>query len=99
MPIFYICVFVGYLGLKITKNKIERHDDDFIFIKNKTLGVLTAVWLILVTFVGMLMQIYKEDIFQFIMNLTIPVVLLGLGLILPLIAKIYNNKHGIDPNK
>lgn len=99
MPIFYICVFVGYLGLKITKNKIERHKDDFIFIKNKTLGSLCAIWLIAVTFVGMVMQIYKEDMFQFMMNLCIPIVLLGLGLILPFIANIYNKRHGIDPEK
>lgn len=45
------------------------------------------------------MQIYKEDMFQFMMNLCIPIVLLGLGLILPFIANIYNKRHGIDPEK
>lgn len=95
MPLFYVCVFIAYIGLKVAKKKIKRHDDDFTFIKNKNLGVLVGVWCAALTIVALMMQIYKDDMFQFIMNLSIPIILLGLGLLLPIIAKGYNKRHGI----
>lgn len=43
MPIFYICVFLAYVALKADKKKIKRHKDDYIFIKNKSLGMLVGI--------------------------------------------------------
>ena len=95
MPIFYLCVFVAYIGLKFDKKKIKRHKDDYIFIKNKSFGILAGIWLCVVTLVGMLMQMYDESIFIFVLNICIPVVLVGMGVVIPFIAQVYNKRHGL----
>ncbi len=43
----------------------------------------------------MIMQMYKEDVFLFVLNICIPVVLVGVGIIIPFIAQIYNKRHGL----
>lgn len=95
MPIFYICVFVAYIALKVDKKKVKKHKDDFIFIKNKGLGIFVGLWCAVITFAGMVMKMQNDDPAKFIMNVAIPIVLIAMGLILPLIAKAYNNKKGV----
>lgn len=41
------------------------------------------------------MKMQNDDPAKFIMNVAIPIVLTAMGMILPLIAKTYNNKKGI----
>ena len=41
------------------------------------------------------MQMYDENMFIFILNICIPVVLLAMGVIIPFIAQMYNKKHGL----
>lgn len=94
-PLFYVCVFIAYIGFKACKKKIKRHEDDFTFIKNKTLGIIIGAWCSILTLAALIMQIYEENIFLFILNLCIPLILLGLGVILPFFAQRYNRKHGI----
>ena len=43
----------------------------------------------------MIMKMQNDDPAKFLMNVLIPIVLIVMGLILPMIAKAYNNKKGI----
>ena len=98
MPIFYLCVFIAYIALKIDKNKVKKHKDDFIFVKSKGLGIFIGLWCSIITFAGMVMKMQNDDPAKFIMNVAIPIVLIVMGLILPIIAQTYNKKKGIKTN-
>lgn len=95
MPIFYLCVFISYIALKVGKKKVEKHKDDFVFIKNKYVAIGVGVWVFLITLIAIIMQMYKDDLFQFVLNTMIPIMLVGLGALIPFATQFYNKKHGI----
>lgn len=90
MPLRYLFVFMAYIALKKSIEKFNK--SEYTFIKNKTFGILVGGWCFLVTSVCCLVGMYDQDVFQMFMNIVTPLVLLGIGLLLPLAAKRKQNK-------
>lgn len=93
MPLRYLWVFLAYMLIKrASKNKFYS---EYKFIKNKKIGFGVGLWCFIFTAFACLLGIFPKGIetftsqwyFQISLNLLTPIVLIGLGLILPLIAK------------
>lgn len=84
MPLRYLWVFVAYIALKKAGEKFPAQ---YRFVKNRTLGVILGAWCFLFTAFACILGIYSEDTFQFVLNIVTPFVLIGLGFIMPQIAK------------
>lgn len=88
MPLRYLWVFVAYIALKKAGDKFNP---EYKFVKNKTLGIIIGAWCFAFTAFACIGGIYSEDPFQLTLNIVTPFVLIGLGLILPYIAKKTNH--------
>lgn len=55
--------------------------------KNSKLAVLLSAWRFAVTAACCIMGMYSEDAFTMILNIATPCVLLGLGMIMPRLAR------------
>lgn len=84
MPLRYLWVFVAYIALKKVGEKIPR---EYYFVKNRTLGIVLGAWCFAFTAFACIGGIYSKDIFQLILNIVTPFILIALGLILPYVAK------------
>ena len=96
LPLRYLWVFVAYIALKRAGQKFTA---DYRFTKNKTLGLLIGGWCFFFTAYacigGMIPKIpagSSEYTFQLIANIITPIILLGLGVIMPMIAKKTNKE-------
>ncbi|MEG2347873.1 MAG: amino acid permease [Cetobacterium sp.] len=96
MPLRYLWVFLAYIGLRgLVKNKSLSNASSFKFIKNDKIATLVGVWCFGFTAFACLMGIFPKNIqmfssewfFQITLNILTPIVLVGLGLIFPKIAK------------
>ena len=101
MPMRYLWVFVAYMGLKKAANKFST---EYKFIKNPKIGFLMGLWCFSFTTFACVMGMFPtnvdafsgEWIFRVALNVMTPIILMGLGLILPMIAKKTNNKEKIS---
>lgn len=101
MPMRYLWVFVAYMGLKKAANKFST---EYKFIKNPKIGFLVGLWCFSFTTFACVMGMFPtnvdafsgEWIFRVALNVMTPIILMGLGLILPMIAKKTNNKEKIS---
>lgn len=101
MPMRYLWVFVAYMGLKKAADKFST---EYKFIKNPKIGFLVGLWCFAFTTFACVMGMFPtnvavfsgEWIFRVALNVITPIVLMGLGLILPMIAKKTNNKEKIS---
>ena len=101
MPMRYLWVFVAYMGLKKAANKFST---EYKFIKNPKIGFLVGLWCFAFTAFACVMGMFPtnvdafsgEWIFRVALNVMTPIILMGLGLILPIIAKKNNNKEKIS---
>ncbi|MDD3164527.1 MAG: amino acid permease [Oscillospiraceae bacterium] len=84
MPMRYLWVFVAYIALKKAGEKFPA---EYRFTKKKGLGMGLGVWCFALTAFACILGVYSEDAFQLALNIITPCVLLGLGCILPAIAK------------
>lgn len=91
MPIRYLWVFVAYIALKWQFGKFSS---EYKFIKSKKFGILVASWCFSFTAFACILKMIPQSAssaqsynFQLIVNVLTPIVLLGLGLILPIIAQ------------
>ena len=92
MPMRYLWVFVAYMGLKKAANKFST---EYKFIKNPKIGFLVGLWCFAFTSFACVMGMYPinvdafsgEWIFRVALNVMTPIILMGLGLIIPMIAK------------
>ena len=89
MPLRYLWVFVAYIALKKAGDKFPAQ---YHIVKNKTVGMIFGGWCFLFTAFACIMGIYSEDRFQLILNIVTPFVLIGLGFIMPMIARRTNKK-------
>ncbi|MEG0068824.1 MAG: amino acid permease [Cetobacterium sp.] len=96
MPLRYLWVFLAYIGLRgLVKNKSLSSASSFKFIKNDKIATLVGIWCFGFTAFACLMGIFPKNIqmfssewfFQITLNILTPIVLVGLGLIFPKIAK------------
>lgn len=88
MPLRYLWVFVAYIALKKAGDKFGG---DYKFVKNKVVGMILGGWCFAFTAFACITGMYSEDPFQMVLNIVTPFVLVGLGLIMPFIAKRKNN--------
>ena len=101
MPMRYLWVFVAYMGLKKAANKFST---EYKFIKNPKIGFLVGLWCFAFTAFACVMGMFPtnvdafsgEWIFRVALNVMTPIILMGVGLILPMIAKKTNNKEKIS---
>ncbi len=85
MPLRYLWVFVAYILLK--KNYQSNIKPAYQFVKNKKLGIAIASWCFAYTAIACIGGIYSDNLSLLLVNLITPFVLIGLGFILPAIAK------------
>lgn len=99
MPLRYLWVFLAYIGLRgFIKNRGLSQNAVFKFINNDKIATLIGVWCFSFTAFACLMGIFpkniekfsQEWIFQITLNILTPLVLVGLGFILPKIARKQN---------
>lgn len=84
MPLRYLWVFFAYMALKKAGEKFPA---EYRFVKNQKLGIFLGGWCFAVTAYACLSGIYSDDLFKFALNLITPFVLIGLGFIMPYLAK------------
>jgi amino acid transporter len=92
MPLRYMWVFFAYMALKKAS---DRFSSDYHFVKNKTIGTIAGLWCFVFTGFACIMGMFPKGVaayssawyFQFGMTLITPLVLLGIGFILPHLAK------------
>ena len=88
MPMRYLWVFLAYMGLKKAASKFNT---EYKFIKNPKIGFLVGLWCFGFTAFACIMGMFPTDvptfskdwIFRVTLNVMTPIVLMGLGLILP----------------
>ena len=83
MPLRYLWVFAAYIALK---RGGEKFPAVYRFVRNKEIGIAIGLWCFVFTAFACLTGIYSEDPFQLVLNIVTPVVLVGLGFIMPMIA-------------
>ena len=84
MPLRYLWVFAAYIALK---KGGERFTAVYRFVKSRGVGTAFGVWCFVFTAFACLTGIYSDDAFQLVLNIVTPFVLVGLGFIMPVIAK------------
>lgn len=85
MPLRYLWVFTAYMALKKHAGKFES---EYMLTKNKTIGLILGGWCFLFTAFACILGMYSENsLFQTVLNICTPAVLIALGLIMPAIAK------------
>jgi len=93
MPMRYLWVFLAYILLN---KHLKEFKSDYMFLKNPLVGKLVGGWCFLFTaFACILGMVPKTDMaanptgwwFQLALNIATPIIFVGLGMILPLIAR------------
>lgn len=100
MPMRYLWVFVAYMALRSLAGKFTS---EYKFVQSPKLGFLIGLWCFLFTAFSCTMGMFPKGVeaytsqwyFQITLNLLTPFLLLGLGLILPAIAK-WTNKNSMS---
>lgn len=93
MPLRYLWVFVAYLALRKAKDKFPA---DYRFTKRQWLAYLAGGWCFLLTAICCILGMKDSDMFTMALNVITPIVLTGLGMILPIIKKYEKNKATPD---
>ncbi len=91
MPLRYLWVFIAYIALKKAGEKFNR---EYYFVKNNTVGIILGAWCFAFTAFACISGMYSTDIFKLILNIVTPFILIGLGVIMPYLAK-KNNQQGL----
>ncbi|WP_272943453.1 amino acid permease [Paenibacillus sp. OSY-SE] len=96
MPLRYLFVFAAFMALMKLADKFQS---DYQFVKNRKVGFTIGLWCFVFTAFACIMGMFPkvetftgEWYFQFALNILTPFILLGLGLILPLVAR-WSNKQ------
>ncbi|MGP1437526.1 MAG: APC family permease [Treponema sp.] len=85
MPLRYLWVFVAYMALK---KHIDKFSAEYMFTKNKNLGMILGGWCFAFTLFACILGMYSPNsMFQTVLNIFTPIVLVALGLIMPALAK------------
>ena len=85
MPLRYLWVFLSYIALKKNSEKFDK--PEFTFVNSKALGIIAGVWCFLLTAFSCITGMLSDNLFELIMNIATPIILVSAGLLLPIIAK------------
>ncbi len=83
MPLRYLWVFLAYFGLK----RLLNQKAEYVMTKNALIGKILGAWCFGVTALFCILGMHNNNIYIMILNVLTPFVLIGLGLIMPYIAK------------
>lgn len=84
MPLRYLWVFAAYVALKKAGQKFNR---EYYFVRNDKLGIILGAWCFVFTAFACIGGMYSTDMFKLVLNIVTPFVLIGLGVIMPYLAK------------
>lgn len=91
MPLRYVFVFLAYIYLK--KDTSGQYKPEYQFTKSKGFGIFVGFWCMGLTVFASACKIFETtDLFLIALRLIIPAALIGLGFILPMIAKKTNKQ-------
>lgn len=104
MPLRYLWVFAAYIAIRKLTKKLALKAE-YRFVKNDTVAMIIGIWCFAFTafacILGMVpgkLQPWTHDWwFRLILNVLTPVILLGLGLIMPIIARRQNPRDTDTP--
>lgn len=97
MPMRYLWVFVAYMAVR---RLVGKYASEYKFVQSNSLAIMIGLWCFLFTAFACIMGMFPKGVqpytsqwyFQLSLNVLTPFLLLGLGLILPTIAK-WRNKN------
>lgn len=89
-PFRYLWIFFAYIMLRKHSAKYPR---EYKFVKSDKLGIAIAIWMFTVTLLCCILGMISDDPFQMMLNIITPLVLFGLGIILPVIRKVQDNNR------
>jgi len=104
MPMRYMWVFVAYMAMRKAG---EKYFSEYKFVQSRILGIIVAGWCFVFTAFACIMGMFPKGVemytsqwyFQLSMNLLTPIILIGMGLIMPIIAKKTNREnHSLGEN-
>ncbi|MDG2981871.1 APC family permease [Latilactobacillus curvatus] len=90
---FVTCfIFVAFLRVRFNS---EKFPSEYTYIKNKPWAIIVGFWCLAITALGTIFSIFPQDAtpgtakytHELILNIVVSVALMGLGVILPLVAK------------
>ena len=104
MPMRYLWVFLAFIGLK---NAADKYKSEYKFVKNDKFAMIIGIWCFVFTAFACIMGMFPNNIeafsgqwwFQVSLNVVTPFILIGLGFILPIIAKKTNNINRTNKKK
>ena len=97
MPLRYLWVFAAYIALRRLGN---RYRPAYRFVRSRMFGIAAGIWCFALTAYSCISGILNvESPFQLIMNILTPFILVGLGVILPLIARKSNGHLPKTPER
>ena len=103
MPMRYLWVFLAFIGLK---KAADKYKSEYKFVKNDKFAMGIGIWCFAFTAFACIMGMFPSSVetfsgswwFQVSLNVITPFVLIGLGFILPMIAK-KTNRNSEDAVK
>ena len=84
MPLRYLWVFAAYIALKRAGDKFAA---EYRFVRGRGVGIALGAWCFAFTAFACVLGIWSEDPFQLTLNIVTPFVLIGLGFIMPVLAR------------
>lgn len=99
MPLRYLWVFVAYIALKrmIQRKELQKEfEAEYCFVRNPILGKVIGGWCFLLTAISCILGMYSNNTFELVLNIVVPLGLIGLGFIMP---KLAGGKHDRNTQK
>ena len=101
MPMRYLWVFLAFIGLK---KAADKYKSDYKFVKNDKIAMTIGIWCFAFTAFACIMGMFPNSVeaftgewwFQVSLNVATPFILIGLGFILPVIAKRKNDMSNLE---
>ena len=84
MPLRYLWVFIAYIALR---KAIDKFPAEYRFTKNQVLAKFFGWWCFAITAICCGLGMLKGSPFEIAMNIITPIILVGLGAIMPALAK------------
>lgn len=84
MPLRYLWVFIAYIALR---KAIDKFPAEYRFTKSQFFAKFFGWWCFIVTAACCALGMFKGSAFEIAMNIITPIILVGLGAIMPALAK------------
>lgn len=111
MPLSFLAVFVAYV---LVKRQKEKFPSEYVFIKNKSLAQIVGWWCFALTLIASIWGMFESEIYmkkgeilpladwnwgKLAMNVCVPIVLIGLGFVLPKLKPVFDGIIEKDAGK